>query len=374
VFSSTERSALSGGQKLELIGYRGRWSAIRRSTEPVDRDAAEEGVRLAYRAAGLAPPLQVIWCDGPVALARRAHRVSHDDGPNVRPALIDRLRRRVFAQLRRRVSRQVLAQVDETVNPADALVGSVAEIVAQAIPDDNVALLTRYRRSEPLSWSCVARALMGWHGFRHDAAGPRDLSWLATCDFLRRVLGLAAETEPLAGLSLIAVNAGWIQPHTQTCWLSERQQLLHGDASDRLHHAQGPALRFRDGLSVFAWRGVEVPRWMIEQPERITLAAIDEQSNVQVRRCMIEIMTPQRYVERGGAVCVAEDETGTLWRRTWHADSWAVVEVVNATPEADGTRKHYFLQVPAHLQSAREAVAWTYGIAPDVYDKLVVRT
>ena len=62
---------------------------------------------------------------------------------------------------------------------------------------------------------------------------------------------------------------------------------------------------------------------------------------------MIEIMTPQRYVALGGAVRVAEDETGILWRKTWLAsDAWAAVEVINATPEPDGTQKHFFLQVP----------------------------
>ena len=372
--SSTEHGALTGRQRLELRSYRARWSAIRRSTEPADRDAAEEGVRLAYRAAGLESPVRVVWCDSPIALARAARRVSHADGPNVRPVLIERLRRQAFALLRRRVSRQVMAEIEEAVNPVDALVAAAAEIVAQAIPHDNASLLARYRRSEPLSWSCVLRALVGRQGFRHDAAGPNDLSWLSTCDYLRRVLGLTAETEPFAGLSLLAANAGWLQPHAQTCWLSERPELLSGDASDRLHDAKGPALRYRDGWSTFAWRGVEVPRWIIEEAEKITLAAIDAEANVQVRRCMIEIMTPQRYVEQGGAVCAAEDETGILWRRTWHADSWAVVEVINATPEPDGTRKHFFLQVPPHLQTAREAVAWTYGISPKVYDNLVVRT
>ncbi len=373
--SSTEHGALTPGERLELRSFRARWSAVRRSTEPADRAAAEEGVRLAYLAAGLDAPARMVWCDSPIALARAARRVSYADGANVRPALIDRPRRRVFAELRRRVSRQVMAQIGEGVNPPDALVAAAAEIVAQAIPHDNASLLARHRRSEPLSWSSAVQALLGRQGFRHDAVGPGDLAWLSTCDYLRRVLGLAAETEPLVGLSLLAANAGWLQPHAQTCWLSERPELLCGDASDRLHDAKGPALRYRDGWSAFAWRGVEVPRWIIEQPEKITLEAIDAQGNVQVRRCMIEIMTPQRYVAAGGAVCVAEDETGILWRRTWqHADTWAAVEVINATPEPDGTRKHFFLQVPPNLQTAREAVAWTYGIRPKVYDNLVVRT
>jgi hypothetical protein len=90
---------------------------------------------------------------------------------------------------------------------------------------------------------------------------------------------------------------------------------------------------------------------------------------------MIEIMTPERYVALGAATCVAEDETGILWRRNWlAADAWAAVEVVNATPEPDGTRRHFFLQVPANLRTAREAVAWTYGMRAEAYAHLVLRT
>lgn len=373
--STIERRSLTAAQRLELTHFRARWSAIRRSTEPADRDAAEEGVRLAYRGAGLEPPARVVWCDSPIVLAERARCPTQADGVNVRPALIDRLRRQVFARLRKRLSRKLLKQIEAAVNPADALVTASAEMVAHAIGDDIASLFARWRRSEPLSWRSVRQALLGRVGFRYDAAGAGDLSWLSTCDYLRRVLGLREETEPLAGLSLVAANAGWLQPHAQTCFLSERPELMHGDASDRLHDDKGPALGFRDGWSTFAWRGVQVPSWMIERPDSITLSAIDRQENVQIRRCMIEIMTPERYVTSGGAVRVAEDETGILWRRIWlPADAWAVVEVVNATPEPDGTRKHFFLQVPPHLRTAREAVAWTYGIRPDVYDKLVVRT
>jgi len=156
----------------------------------------------------------------------------------------------------------------------------------------------------------------------------------------------------------VAQTLGWLQPHQRTCWLSERPDLLRGDTRDRLHEAGGPALRYPDGWSVWAWKGVEIPRWMIDRPDRITLAAIDAESNVELRRCLIEIMTPARYVALGGPERVAEDETG----------------VINATAEPDGTRRHFFLQVPAHMRTAREAVAWTYGLGTKAYGNLVVRT
>lgn len=375
MFSRTEGVTLTPEQNKALGRYRARWSAIRRSTEPADHDAAEEGARLAYRAAGLAPPARFVWCGSPLKLSRRTQAISRDDGPNVRWALIDRVRRTVTTQVRKRLSRRLLADMEKAINPADALTASVTEAVVQAAERERLPLLTRVRRGEPLSLTCVLLALTGREGFRQAAAGPDDLSWLSTFEFLRGVLALRTETEPLLGLWQLAGNAGWMQPHARTCWLCDRPELLCVDVNDRLHHPTGPALRFRDGFSAFAWRGVELPRALIEHPERITLAAIDAQTHVQIRRCMIEIMTPRRYVAEGGAKRIAEDETGILWRRTWLAhDAWAAVEVINATPEADGSRKHYFLQVPPNLQTAREAVAWTYGMAPEAYDRLVVRT
>src|SRR5690348_14588106 len=109
--SSTEHTALTPAQRLELSHFRAHWSAIRRSTAPADRDAAEEGVRLAYRAAGLAPPRRVVWCDGPIALAERARHITQADGANVRSVLVDRVRRQVFAQLRKRLSRKLLREI-----------------------------------------------------------------------------------------------------------------------------------------------------------------------------------------------------------------------------------------------------------------------
>ena len=41
------------------------WRAVAAATGPADRAAAEEGVRLAYRTAGLAEPERIIWAASP---------------------------------------------------------------------------------------------------------------------------------------------------------------------------------------------------------------------------------------------------------------------------------------------------------------------
>jgi hypothetical protein len=54
--------------------------------------------------------------------------------------------------------------------------------------------------------------------------------------------------------------------------------------------------------------------------------------------------------------------------------SWTAVEVINGTSEPDGSRKHHFLRVPSRMRTAREAVAWTYGLTDEQYAELELRT
>ena len=71
------------------------------------------------------------------------------------------------------------------------------------------------------------------------------------------------------------------------------------------------------------------------------------------------------------------DVVGRLWRRRIDAEPtrWGprreepvvMVEVLNSTPEPDGTQKTYFLRVPPKLRTAREAVAWTFGLSGSQY-------
>lgn len=38
-----------------------------------------------------------------------------------------------------------------------------------------------------------------------------------------------------------------------------------------------------------------------------------------------------------------------------------MVEVVNSTPEPDGSLKTYFLRVPPAMETCQQAIAWTFG-------------
>ena len=153
--------------------------------------------------------------------------------------------------------------------------------------------------------------------------------------------------------------------------VSERPLVNRTDDQGRPHAGDGPALAWGDGFEIYAWHGVIVDRSVVMEPERITAAAIDEERNVERRRVLIERFGPERLVREGGAVLIHEDETGRLWRREVDAGEppWrrrdepiVLVEVINSTPEPDGTRRTYFLRVPPITLTARQGVAWTFGL------------
>jgi hypothetical protein len=137
---------------------------------------------------------------------------------------------------------------------------------------------------------------------------------------------------------------------------------------DRLHCEEGPAVAWPGAARYWFWRGVQVPQKVIESPKLLTPEEISTETNVEVRRVMIERVGADRYLRDAGAELVQQDDYGKLWRLEFDDDEpLQMVEVVNSTPEPGGSRKTYFLRVPPRYKTARGAVAWTFGLKRHEY-------
>ena len=129
----------------------------------------------------------------------------------------------------------------------------------------------------------------------------------------------------------------------------------------------GPAIDFGkdDDSNVYAIRGVIVERYVVENPEKITVADIESEKNLEVRRVKIDQYGQSRYLNDSGAVVVNSDDFGVLYRKELPGDEpLMMVKVVNSTMEPDGTFKDYFIRVDPNayggLKTARAAVASTW--------------
>ncbi|MFB4420192.1 DUF6745 domain-containing protein [Streptomyces sp. QL37] len=325
--------------------YVNAWRAVAAATGRADRGAAEDGVRLAYRSAGLAEPGRIIWAESPRAAVEAVEKLS-GAGRSVR----EEVRTRPWAEERRRMYDELGpagwcalwsatgAQLWETTAAlAERIrVGVVAELATRPEDEADVRLV-------------LLDAVLGQH----------DAAWLAAFD---------GRGHRLTGLSEVARHAGWWWPYEHAVVISERPGELHRDEAGRLDRGDGPALAYPDGFALYAWRGMPVPVEFLDGLANLTPERIRAEENAELRRVMLEYYGYDRYLAESGAEPVHRDESGILWRIAMEGDEDVVmVEVVNSTPEPDGTHRVYWLRVPPRTRTAKEGVAWTFGIEGDAY-------
>ena len=167
----TNLRALTPEQIGALRQYSDRWAAIRRSTAPADRSAAEAGLRLAYRAAGLDPPERIVWCGGPTELLDATAQISRSATANVGSIVIDDVRTRVASAVKRRVHNSVRAAVANAFTLQDAERRAVSDAVGRGTTLQRLPIWLRFRRM--FSWSGARRQLTG------GAADPSgNTNWL----------------------------------------------------------------------------------------------------------------------------------------------------------------------------------------------------
>jgi hypothetical protein len=143
------------------------------------------------------------------------------------------------------------------------------------------------------------------------------------------------------------------------------------DNADRFHLAGGPAISWADGTDIHALHGrvfTGRDRLVFTDPEQFTLAQIRREPNADLRRLLIDRYGPARIMRNRGARKIAQDGFGSLWRfENFDGEPLVMVCVRNSTPEPDGTFKDYWLRVPPHVVSPRQAVAWTFDMTPHQY-------
>lgn len=144
------------------------------------------------------------------------------------------------------------------------------------------------------------------------------------------------------------------------------------DENGRLHCSDGPAIFWNTRTQYYFWHGVHVPREIVEKPDSVTFDSIRKEPNTEVRRVMIERYGSERYRRESRAEVIDEDEHGTLCqeRIPVNGEPMVFVRVRNSTPEPDGSFRHYELRVLPHIQTARQAVAWTFGLQEDDYEPI----
>lgn len=397
-----------------IHSIRDRWVAKARNTDPVDRPAAEVLLRAAYDAAELPAPELIIWAGSPLSASAitwfmgRAERLSWNVSqyeekleqigiynPQIPIAMRPLLAREVPVtrgqdvtyRLRDRFLQPVLAYWDrneEIVYRLRYVYGHAFDVLS--VDSDSIAISNarallaervEQRITNPLLREAQRQICAAGEDPDTAAEVAAELDTLDpgallpvpyfAADLFEPVLPEARLAEPL--LRLTEATGGW-RCFERVAVLCDRPVYIRLDGTGRLDSTDGPAVEYRDGFKVWAWHGVCIPERFATQLNQITLSDIETELNDEIRRVLIEKVGPERLVQLANMRIIHTDSRGELYRGTIRQKDFAVLKVLNSTPEPDGSHKSYFLHVPPWVTRASEAVAWTFGLDEQRYAPL----
>lgn len=375
--------------------YFERWKDIGRSAGRTNKSFCELGVRLAYAAARRKMP-QIVWFNSPQALVLARGALTESALGYWIPEIQDQrhARQQVKDLSVRTTDPDLIVDVrGELEIPLRTLIWqNIGSVIVESVWHNTAGQPLAFARAQNSALESLATArlssaplvprLPSAEEFRD--FGIHDAHQLASLEFYRDICtnksvspigklinGVSDNSNALKPLLLVAQNAGWYAAYGKYFFACVKPERIVLNEHGVLHNPAGPAVQYPDGWCVFAIHGVPVPEKVILQPDKITIADIDANTNPLARGLMAERYGLVRYWHDKRAYPVHQDEFGTLYALDEERSQRKMVHVVNATPEPDGTFRDYFLRVPPEITTARAAVAWTFDLKQDEFNPYI---
>ena len=174
----------------------------------------------------------------------------------------------------------------------------------------------------------------------------------------------------LPAILLDKMSSYWVV-YNDMCIIVKPPEKVRLDERGRTHCDFGPAIRFADGWSIYSWHGINVPSpWIMkDRPHGLTATKALGLDNIEHRRAACEILGWDVILRELNAKVVDKDpnpQIGTLL--SVHLEGMSRSRNDLFLRVQCGTGRTFALPVPPDMQTAREANAWTYGLAANSYE------
>ncbi|MHA2069025.1 MAG: DUF6745 domain-containing protein [Candidatus Thorarchaeota archaeon] len=309
-------TSLTEEQEKLLPVYRDKWAKEGFCTDPADRPASEQAALALYEALGFDKPSCLHWVGSPLVGSLTATSTANliSDGRSVKEA------------------------ITEGYNAAKK-----HDIIGQR-------------------W---------WHYWVGCSMWPAYRAWY---DYMTNVTEVKL---PEVGVhhKILGESCAYIWPNKDFIILCDRPLEIHVNDQNELHNEKGVAVRWPDGWGVYSINGVLIPELAIENPEKITVEMIDKESNAEVSRILREIYGTGRYVAEKNFQVIDVDtipsdvlvpQSVPIMRALLYCPSSDTTEESAYLCGSDGsTPRVYFMRVPPHVKSCKEAHETLAGLPED---------
>ena len=304
---------LTAEQEARLEEFRDKWLAIGLTCKPLNFEKAKEAAIAAYKVAGLAPPKIFLHAQSPWHCAWMLVALNEPEFA----ALINegKSQKEIEAKLNRYITKNRKIKLDKNFK----------------IPIETI---------------------------NNQIYGSQDAGWLSFYDFFLEVCKLDV-CEKLKPLIELAKHCGWWAPYEKFCILQDRPEYIHLNEERQLHRDGGPAIKYSDGFSVYAWNGIRVPKkYGNVRSEEWKAEWLISEENTEYRRILIEGIGYSRIVEELNGKLIHKDGDMQLIEIIDRVDVEPIRILKVVCPS---TQSIHGLRVPPNINICEEARRWTFG-------------
>ncbi|MCW5312918.1 hypothetical protein GTQ43_03350 [Nostoc sp. KVJ3] len=397
---------LTPEQEALIPVYREKWRAIAFSTERIDKEKAEEVVKVAYTDFGFEVP-EIIFCDSPYAAFSEMFLDKFDQ-------LIQKLEFPIISRLNKSSVSRIKKQ-QKVFQPLPELLGKQIDFfrevmnlpIFQTISDTRILYDSLYLELDSNGWD-YGHGLLYTHlqpelitkiyeklhqpGTKlHNRMGKRlwffllkslgsDIgnvywkSWqpdknatvASVYDFYFKVLNFDYDVKKFQHYQSLIIECGWIFAFEKVVIICDRPLHLRFDNENRLHAEGEPAIEFTDGYSLYSYHGVTLPeKYGKIHPQQWQANWLLTEENAELRRVLIQGIGYARICQELQAIELDFWKEYTLLKIDNDVDEEPIYLLKMTCPS---TNFIHALRVPPEMKSAREAICWVnWGIAPEEF-------
>lgn len=261
---------LTKKQEQAIPAHVAKWVANAKQTGKTDPVKAEKAIRDVYRLSGLKEPTRVCRVDSPLVVSFA--------GPISAYVLT------CEPQMKRSV---------KTLSPTSRVGRAVLEITGVS-PER----LAQYDQEE-LRTAVRSTYSQFWGGVYWSASTAYERFFSQICKL--EIEGKAEQADAAAQLNQLV---SWCWFHNDLAVWADFPKSLVFDAENRLHNAEGPAIEFHDGVSLYSLEGVTVPIEWITNKNGVDPKLALTWEDVEQRRVLRNHLTWARVLEAVGTVKV----------------------------------------------------------------------
>jgi hypothetical protein len=190
--------------------------------------------------------------------------------------------------------------------------------------------------------------------------GSSNSGWFSYYDFMIFCLKVKIDKNVLKNHLLdrqTVENGFWYYCFKNIAICCERPKEIHINQRGLLHNTNGPAVKFRDGFSVYSLNGIRVPeKIVITSTDKLNGKDALEETNIDIRREFIRKIGIEKFIKDAGA------KTADTWGFSKNGEDY-IYELLKVDLGND-IGIHSFLKMSMEMKNG-ETLYFVEGVSDD---------